>query len=237
MELPKDKVDLEDPYDILRDGLIWGRWKSGERLKPRHLQDEMGCSGAALREALLRLAGEGFVQAEKHHGFRATEHSEETFRQAAHLRQLLECEGALLALERGDFDWELALNAAHHNLAYVEAKMAAADDLSPYLKRWSRQDWLFHQKLLSACGSQMLLQSYKSAYDTFRMFAVSQIAEFGFSAMTRAEHQAIYDAAVSRDAKACLEAIGVHLQLFEDGNRSRQRSTKMGETTCPKSPL
>lgn len=232
MELLKDREDLESPYDILRDGLIWGRWKSGERLKPRHLRNEMGCSGAALREALLRLAGEGFVQAEKHHGFRATEHSEETFRQAAHLRQLLECEGALLALKLGDFDWELALNAAHHNLAYVETKMAEADDLSPYLKRWSRQDWLFHQRLLSACGSQMLLQSYKSAYDTFRMYAVSQIAEFGFSAMTRAEHQAIYDAAISRDAKACLEAIGAHLQLFEDRNRSRQRSTKMEETRC-----
>ena len=228
MELLNDNEDLQGPYGILRDGLIWGRWKSGERLKPQHLQDEMGCSKAALREALLRLVGEGFVQAEKHFGFRATEHSEETFRQAAHMRQLLECEGALLALERGDFDWELALNAAHHNLAYVEAQMVATNDLSPYLKRWSRQDWLFHQRLLSACGSEMLLQSYKAAFDTFRMYAVSQIADFGFSTVTRAEHQAIYDAAISRDAKACLAAIGAHLELFENKNRSTRKTFKMG---------
>ena len=218
----------QDPYETLRDGLIWGRWKSGERLKPQHLEGEIGCSRAALREALLRLAGEGFVQAEKHFGFRATEHSEEVFRQAAHLRQLLECEGALLSLSRGDFDWELALNAAHHNLAYVEVQMAGATDLLPYVKRWSRQDWLFHKALLSACGSEMLVKSCKAAFDTFRMYAVSQIREFGFSPTTRDEHQAIYDAAIARDTDACLKAIDVHLALYQDRNRSNVKGNKSG---------
>lgn len=217
----KSTLDPEmNTYETLRDGLIWGRWKSGARLKPQHLTDELGCTKAALREALLRLAGEGFVEAEKHHGFRATEHSEETFRQAAHLRELLECEGALLAVKHGDFDWEMDLNAAHHNLAYIEDQMADADDISPYVKRWSRQDWLFHSTLLSACGSKMLMQSYKSTYDTFRMYAVSQIVNFGFSVMTRREHQAIYDAAIARDAEACTSAIQNHLELYEDNNRT-----------------
>lgn len=220
-----------DPYDALRDGLIWGRWKSGERLKPQHLTSELGCTKAVLREALLRLAGEGFVQAEKHHGFRATQHNEETFRQAAHLRQLLECEGAVLALRLGDFDWEMALNAAHHNLVYIEAQMAQVDDISPYIKRWSQQDWLFHSVLLSACGSQLLMQSYKSAYDTFRMYAVSQITNSGFSSFTRLEHQAIYDAAITRDNDACVAAIHQHLALYEDNNRSSERRAAKGEST------
>lgn len=218
-----------DPYDVLRDGLIWGRWKSGEHIKPQHLTAELDCTKAALREALLRLAGEGFVENEKHRGFRATRHNEETFRQAAHLRQLLECEGAILALKQGDFDWEMALNAAHHNLVYIEEQMAKADDISPFLKRWSRQDWLFHSTLLSACGSDMLMQSYKSAFDTFRMFAVSHFKDSGFSSVTRQEHQAIYDAAIKRDEGACVLAIAQHLALYEDNNRSPDRRTAKGE--------
>ena len=229
METAQDPGHSTDPYEALRDGLIWGRWKSGERLKPQHLTDVFGCSKAALREALLRLAGEGFVEAEKHLGFRTTEHSEDTFRQAAHLRQLLECEGALMALKQGDFEWEMALNAAHHNLAYIEAQMSKADDLSPFIKRWSRQDWLFHSVLLSACGSKMLMQSYKSAFDTFRMYAVSQIPNFGFSAVTRVEHQAIYDAAIARDGKGCVKAIRTHLELYEDNNRTPERRAPKGE--------
>ena len=223
--------EVQDPYDVLRDGLIWGRWRSGERLKPQHLKDELGCTKAALREALLRLAGEGFVEAEKHHGFRATEHSEETFRQAAHLRELLECEGAYLSLKQGDFEWEMQLNAAHHNLAYIEAQMAEARDITPFVKRWSRQDWLFHSAVLAACGSRMLLDSYKSVYDTFRMYAVSQIANFGFSTATRGEHDAIYEAAIARDSTGCIAAIKAHLALYEDNNRSPERRTPKGDET------
>jgi len=230
MDAPTTQDDLRDPYEGLRDGLIWGRWKSGERLKPQHLKDEFGCTKAALREALLRLAGEGLVEAEKHLGFRATEHSEDTFRQAAHLRQLLEREGARLALAQGDFDWEMALNAAHNNLAYVETQMQAQADVNAYLKRWSRQDWLFHSTLLSACGSKMLMQAYKSAYDTFRMYAVSQIPRSGFSQVTQAEHLAIYDAAIARDTDRCLAAITAHLTLYDNNRRPPVRPATKGET-------
>lgn len=218
------------PYDALRDGLIWGRWRSGERLKPEHLKDELGCTKAALREALLRLAGEGLVEAEKHLGFRAVEHSANMFRQAAHMRELLECEGAKLALERGDFDWEMALNAAHHNLAYIEEQMDGQADITPFLKRWSRQDWVFHETLLSACGSDLLLRNYKAAYDVFRMYAVSQMSRFGFSELTRFEHKDIYTAAIARDVPTCLAAIRVHLKRYED-KRPPARQASNGETT------
>ncbi len=228
MQMPSSPKSVKDPYDAVRDGLIWGRWKSGERLKPQHLKDEFGCTSAALREALLRLAGEGFVEVVKHRGFRAVEHSEETFRQVAHLRLVLEIEGAELALKFGDFDWEMALNAANHNLEYIENRMAAAEDVSLFLKRWSRQDWHFHSTLMSACGSDTLMQIYKSVYDTFRMYAVSQISGFGFSEVTRQEHQAIYDAAIARDLPACLAAIRTHLVLYEDSNRQLRRLAPKG---------
>ena len=229
MQMPPSPKSVKDPYDAVRDGLIWGRWKSGERLKPRHLKDEFGCTSAAVREALLRLAGEGFVEAVKHQGFRAVEHSEETFRQVAHLRLVLETEGVELALKSGDFDWELALNAANHNLEYIENRMAEAKDVSLFLKRWSRQDWNFHSTLMSACESDTLMKTYKSVYDTFRMYAVSQISGFGFSRVTRQEHQAIYDAAIVRDLPACLAAIRTHLVLYEDNNRQLKRLAPKGE--------
>ncbi|MEP2027271.1 MAG: GntR family transcriptional regulator [Paracoccaceae bacterium] len=211
------------PYDVLRQGLIWGRWKSGERLIPQHLKEELNCTSSVLREAMVRLAGEGFVVSEKNHGFRAVAHSQETFREAAHLRLVLEREAAELALKNGDFEWEMALSAAHQKLAYVEQQMVQTGNTTDYVKHWSLQDWEFHRTLISACGSALLIGAYKSAFDTFRMYAVAEFPDFGFSnVLTVGEHLAIYDAAIGRDSAACVAAIEQHVTLYHDGNRSAE---------------
>lgn len=208
-------------YDILRNGLISGRWKSGEKLKPQHLKEELNCKSNVLREALLRLAGEGFVVSEKNQGFRAVAHSEETFREAAHLRLVLECEAAELALKAGDFDWEMAVSAAHNKLEYIEKQMNGLSDISEFAERWSYQDWEFHSTLLGACGSELLMRTYKTVYDTFRMYAVSETMNYGFlGSTTIGEHDAVFQAAINRDQTACLAALEQHLIVYHDGNRS-----------------
>lgn len=219
----KPEAENGDVYEQLRDGLMWGRWKSGERLKPQHLKTEFRCTTTALREALLRLAGEGLVVSEKNFGFRAVAHSEETFREAAHLRLILEREAAALALKTGDLEWEMALSAAHKKLNYVETLMDRSDDITAYIEQWSKQDWEFHYTLLSACGSALLMRSYKTTFDTFRMYAVSETKDYGFAGqMTIDEHNAIFEAAIARDIPACIAAIERHLTLFKDDNRSSE---------------
>lgn len=213
--------DSDTPYEALRQGLIWGRWRSGERLIPQHLKEELNCTSSVLREAMLRLAGEGLMVSEKNLGFSAVVHSKKTFREAAHLRLILEREAAELSLERGDFDWELALTAAYQKLAYVERQMVETGDVKGLVRHWSLQDWEFHSTLMSACGSELLMRTYKSAFDTFRMYAVAEIPDFGFGReVTINEHKAIYEAAVSRDISKCLAAIETHVTVYQDKNRS-----------------
>jgi DNA-binding GntR family transcriptional regulator len=210
-----------DPYETLRTGLIWGRWKSGERLIPQHLKKELGCTSSVLREAMLRLTGEGLVASEKNLGFRAMSHSQETFRQAAHLRLILEREAVVLSLKNGDFDWEMATNAAYQKLTYVENLMVETRDIAKYVRHWSLHDWEFHSTLMSACGSELLMRTYKSAFDTFRMYAVAQFSHFGFNFDTTVqEHKDIFEAAIKRDVPGCVAAIDRHVTLYEDGNRS-----------------
>ena len=221
-----------NPYDALRSGLIWGRWKSGERLIPQHLKEEFGCTSSVLREAMVRLAGEGFVVSEKNQGFRAMVYSDDTFREAAHMRLLLEREAVELSLKNGDFEWEMALTAAHQKLAYVESQMVAATDPNSYVRHWSLQDWEFHSTVMSACGSALLMKAYKSAFDTFRMYAVSTFPNYGFSQdITAQEHRAIYETAIKRDVPGCIKAIETHLTLYKDGNRSNDPLPPKSYTT------
>lgn len=221
--VPLENMDRANPYETLRTGLIWGRWKSGQRLIPKHLKTELNCTSSALREALLRLVGEGFVESTMNFGFRAVMYSEDDFRQAAHLRLILELEAVDIALLKGDFDWEIELSAAYNKLAYIENQMHGLEDVSEHIKRWSLQDWEFHETLLAACGSNVLMRAYKLAYDTFRMYAVSQIANFGYTpGATIDEHEAIYKSAIARDRKACARAIRAHLTLYKNNNRSNE---------------
>ena len=165
-------VTATDPYETPRNGLIWGRWKSGERLIPLHLKEELGCTSGVLREALSRLASEGLIVSQRNLGFRAVAFDQKAFRQAAHMRLLLEQEGVALALRHGDFEWEMAITAAYGKLTHVEEQMMAVDVVTQYIRHWSIQDWEFHSTLMEACRSDLLLRTYKTAFDTFSMYHV-----------------------------------------------------------------
>lgn len=219
------------PYDLLRSGLIWGRWKSGERLVPKILTEEFGCTSSVLREAMLRLSGEGLVIAGKNQGFRAVVHSHETFRQAARLRLLLEREAVEYALANGDLNWELQLSAAFQKLFHIEKRLVETGDIDRFASHWALHDWEFHSTFFAVKGSELLLRTYRTVFDTYRMYAVAEFKDHGFAGeITTGEHLAIYNAAVDRDTLACLSALEYHLTLFDDANRSTDLVPRRAQT-------
>ncbi len=208
-------------YEKLRDGLLWGRWKPGEKLKPQHLKDTFSTTSGALREALIRLAGEGFVNFEEQRGFSTIEPTRDSFMELRHLRVLLEGEGARLSIEHGDLEWETNLTAAHHQLIYLEQKMRGAEDLGRFIKIWSRHDAQFHAVLISACQSELLKHEYKIIYDKFRLHAVAELRTYGFRGKTTTkEHNEIVEAALARDADRCADALDRHVTIYRSSDLS-----------------
>jgi len=234
-----DDVVLTDnevsPYDELRSGLIMGRWKSGERLAPQSLKKELTCSSSVLRDALLQLAGEGLIVLEKNLGFRAVTQTPKAFQDVAHLRLLLELDAVALALEKGDFDWELNLSAAYQKLAHVEKQICKTRDVEKFVSHWAVLDWEFHSTLMSACGSEIMMRAYRLAFDMFRMHSVAAFPDFGFRwEKTTNEHKMIYEAAVERNHDACKKALAAHTAVYleqpdtdEPTPRAKSKSKKV----------
>jgi DNA-binding GntR family transcriptional regulator len=52
----------EEAYFVLRDQIIEGKLPSGQKLRDKDLAEQLGVSRTPIREALLRLEEEGFVQ-------------------------------------------------------------------------------------------------------------------------------------------------------------------------------
>lgn len=191
-----------------------GGLRPGKKLKPTELQAGYGCSANTLRDVLMRLYAVGLVEFEMQRGFRATPSSPERRRDVARFRLMLEREGALESMEQGGIAWEAKLAAAHHKLLHIERRIADETNFQDFMPLWTEAEREFHETLISASQSPLLIQTFSQVYLQFRQQFVGQQRDFGanyFEAII-AEHQAIVDAALARDPAACREAIHEHLK-------------------------
>lgn len=216
-DLRQDTVEKSPTavYRSLKERLITGELKAGEKLRPDDLKGRYGLSASAIREILLRLTHSNLLQQHEQRGFQVPKASIQLLDELMSLRILLECEGAKQSIEHGDIEWEARLNAAHHKLAHLETKMRSAADPAEFIPIWTRFDWEFHETLLSACPSATLRQSYQNTYERFRQQVAAVIDMAGFRKTTLAEHEAILRGAIERDANACQQAIHSHVRTFQ----------------------
>jgi DNA-binding GntR family transcriptional regulator len=216
-----DHADQRSIYDSVRNRLAAGELMPGKKLKPDELRRDYGCSASMLREVLFRLACGGYVDFEEQRGFRAPTASLERLLDIVHMRILIESSASGLSIAKGDMEWEARLNAAHHKLAHLEARMRQTDRLREYIPIWTRIDLEFHETLISACGSQLLQETLHSLFYRYRQQLVGLVQDYGFRGGTVEEHKAILDAALARDPARCAEAIRSHFAFIDNLPRLR----------------
>ncbi|MEL6961332.1 MAG: GntR family transcriptional regulator [Pseudomonadota bacterium] len=201
-------------YEQLKARLVTGALAPGGKLKPVDLQKDYGCSLNTLRDVLMRLCTIGLVEFEMQKGFRATPSSQDRMRDVARFRLLLEREGAATSMERGGVAWEAELAAAHHKLSHIEQRIADAGDIGAFMPLWTDAERAFHETLISASDSPLLIETFSQIYLRFRQqFAAQQhsFRNYDFEAIIT-EHQAIVEGALARDQAACSAAIHRHLE-------------------------
>ena len=86
----------------LREAILTGRLKAGERLVEERLADELGVSRNPVREAIRALASEGLIEVAARRGASVAVMSEQEARETIEVRALLEGHNARLAARRHD---------------------------------------------------------------------------------------------------------------------------------------
>ena len=196
----------ERVYRRLRNDIIFGRLAPAQKLKLEALKDSYGISISTLRELLNRLTSEGLIVAESARGFEVAPVSAENFRELANLRLLLESHALRRSFALGDIDWEGRVVAAHHKLAMMEKRTLAGDRRG--LEVLKRYDSEFHQSLLSAFGSRVLLDSHAAVFDRYVRYLMIAIV---FRSAASAEHQKLLECALNRDAKTAQSLLATHI--------------------------
>ena len=214
------RVETPDIYADLQSKLVNAAFVPGEKLKPAELQGTYGCSANTIREVLLRLSNVGLVEFESQRGFRAVRASKEACNDITRFRILLEQEGAGASMRKGGLKWQADLAAAHHALVHIEHDISREGELQTNQELWAEGEKNFHLTLISACGSDILKETYNRVYMQFRQQMVNLDRDFGasyFETVTT-EHGAIVDAALARDEAEMRVKIYDHLKrnIFED---------------------
>lgn len=201
-----------DVFEDLRRRLVSGDFAYGAKLRAEVLKNDYACSASTVREALLRLSELGLVEFQEQRGFRMPEYSLERQHDITQMRILLETEGACRSMRAGGVGWEAALNAAHHKLSHIESRISnrgASEDLR---QLWMVAELEFHQTLLSACGSPMLMELHLVVYHRYRQIKIEADRAFLYLAKNIREHEAIVAAAVSGEDAQMRRAIFEHFQ-------------------------
>lgn len=209
MTTERQRANTETVHAALRADLLGGVHAPGSKLKFAPLCEQYGASVSVVREALSRLSEQGLVESEPRVGFRVRTVSVEDLRDLTAARVDLESVALRYAIERGKMEWETELVAAHHRL---ERTPLLTDDAPPRVSdEWERAHSRFHAALLDGCGNGWLLglaATLRDAAEFYRRWSQLQEPDRDVAA----EHRAILEATLDRDADTAVQRLCDHYQ-------------------------
>lgn len=145
-------------YNSLREMIVYGQLRPGERLYPNDLAQRFGISATPVKEAITRLATEGYLVAIPRRGYNVTVPTPKRIRELWQVRLGLEVTaGELLiaGLKRGDLGAAVIADLEHH-LYRLEAE--GSDEHRAHIEL----NAAFHQKLVELAGNDTLTGLYVS---------------------------------------------------------------------------
>jgi len=190
----------------LRHAIITGRFAPGVRLPLDQLKEEFGVSLSPLREALSRLGSEGLIVIEDQRGYRVPPMSEEDQTHVTQMRSQFEIFALRESIANGDLDWESKVTAALYVLNRIDRK--TAEDIDT----WERAHREFHITLISACRIPLLLHFCSVLHDHSDRYRRVYLKHNRGDKAVPAEHKAITEAAVTRQADLACELLRKHIE-------------------------
>jgi GntR family transcriptional regulator, carbon starvation induced regulator len=201
----------------IRADIISGDLVPGKKLVLKDIADYYSAGVIPLREALSRLAANGFINIIDQKGFRVSELSSEELKDITRVRLLIECQALRDSIAKGDVEWESRLLAAHHRLTRLPVQLADGDklELNP---AWEVAHEAFYRALISACDSDWLHRFARTLRDqTLRYRQLAMRYSDSKVRNVPEEHARLMDAVLERNAD---EACAILTDHYESTTRS-----------------
>ena len=198
-------------YRALRIDIIRGARPPGERLRIEKLKTLYEVGPTPLREALQMLATDQLVIAEGNRGFTVAPLDPVEFEDLNIARTAIELSAIRLSIAKGDAEWESKVVAASYLMQKQDMVLMQTTSAVP--DAWEAANTAFHSAMVAACGSRWLLKLRNSLYDQCARYRRASVHQRQGQRDLNAEHQAISEAVLSRDADRACDLTARHFAL------------------------
>ncbi len=190
--------------ELLRQRIFKRELEPGSWIDELRIAEEYGISRTPLREALKVLAAEGLVTMKVRRGAYVTEVSSNDLADVYHLLSLLESDAAGVVATRAT-DAELAELQALHKQLEKAAKLGKANT-----DQFFAINEQFHMRLLASANNRWRDQMVADLRKVMKLNRHNSLLKTGRIEESLAEHQAIMDALLARDAARTQERMREH---------------------------
>ena len=198
------KTIREKVYEYLREGILNGTIKAGDRLVESDLADSIGTSRTPVREALHTLEREGLVESLHRVGYVVRPISELEVSELCEIRLVLEALALRWALRK---DSAGLARAMRQNLSRCEKLVAAGD-----LKAFVQMDEQFHDLISRVADSSRLMEMTNSIRRYMLRYRIRSIYTQDNVRRAIAGHRTLLKAIEDGDTKAAQRALGAHIK-------------------------
>jgi DNA-binding GntR family transcriptional regulator len=194
-------------YRAIKDQIVSGRLEHNRIYSAQHFAGMLGVSRTPIREALLQLAGEGFLVCLEARGFKIKQFSAREIRDVFETRQMVEAFvvkrliGTLTSDDLGALKANLRLMSEHARQGNAHGFLEA--------------DKEFHLTLVRRTGNQMLATIMETIRNHIAVFGLKALLHEGRLQEVMREHRSIIRALCHADRRRALQAVHHHLSATE----------------------
>lgn len=203
-QLKKRSLYREEICDYIKESILSGELKPGDRIVETRCAKELGVSQSPVREAIRELEMIGLVENIPFQGCYVKGHTAKDVRDSYKVRLSLETLGMKYAVE---CITEEQLKEIFEVMKEMEAA-AENHEFDLYIKL----DALFHQKIIEVSRNKMLLRLWSQCYvREWTYISTKKLSDKGLKNLA-VRHEAIYEALAARNEKKALKAVTSHLE-------------------------
>jgi len=195
-------------FNTIREAIIAGELKPGERLMEVQLAEKMGVSRTPVREAIRKLELEGMVEMIPRKGAHVAEVSVKDIMDVLEVRASLDGLATSLAATRITPDEIKELKHVYSQFVTNVEK----ENVNGTIKK----DVEFHDVIYRASRNEKLIQISNNLKEQVQRFRVIYLKGFGSTKDVIREHEQIIEAITTNDSELALKIAYEHIKKQED---------------------
>lgn len=198
----------EKTYTELKNLILTGQVKPGERLFYQQLVDQLGVSQTPIKEAFTKLENEGYLITIPRKGTFVRELSAKEIREIFQIREMLEALAVRLTCRHTD-------NQAAKLLTETNKKFRAAFQKRD-IKECTHEDYNFHETIIKLSGNEKLFDLMTRSNLHLLSIAQSSPNFLDIAAEYYKKHAEIIDAVQRHDEKVAEQLIREHIAYGQE---------------------